>query len=1033
MTNGVKRILGWSLVVGIALAQGSQAANRYWLGVSGDYLNAANWNGGAVPATNDTAYFTSNADYTVTFSGNVTNSTAYFQAQSGKVTLDIGSGQFYRNTGIFDLPGVANANASVDLVSGMLTFARIYVGSSATYNGSQVAVRNAGTVLALNSGSTEDIRIGNSGSYNQLLITNGATVISGRAIYAGQGYGGPGGSNNVIRISGAGSQLVSLSGNSGDGIVIGGATGTWNQLIMENSGVVLCTNTGCGFFVGRSPAGDFNSVSVGSGSVVSNNGNNTWVGYYGANNSATLSNASWLAGNTTVGQYASSNRLSIVAGGQFNGGAHVALGGAASSTGNTLVVSDSGSRLWSSMYDISVGRVGFNNTLLATNGATVTAYRTFYVGGNNDSATDAGCGNTLVANGSNTLLQGLGYGATASLMVGKVGTNNTLRLENGAVFLGISNSVPFALGYSAGSLSNAAYIGAGCVVTNLGNIFAGRQGDANRLMVSNATFSGGSLYVGESGSRNLMVVQAGATYRDTYLYYVGANAGANSNTLVVTDPGTLFYSTSDDGRIGGAGHYNTLMVSNGATATCYRDLYAGQAAGSWNQIIVSGTNSLLRCDGVSAAYGLAIGMSGTNNTLYLENGAVLSISNSKSLNIGYNAGSLGNSAFIGAGCVVTNTGLAYVGRSGDANTMTVSNATVYSGFLNVGYTGTRNTLTIRNGGVYQAGGGGDTWIGSSVGANSNTLLVTGSGSQFYNTAYDVRVGESASCNSLIVSNGGLVTVARDLFVGHNAGAATNTVLVVTGGCLSVVRYWTVGADPGNVITNRGGTYRFVTAYPAIALNGANHMYITDGTIEFKNVNGFDVKGNWSGTGLTNLTWAGNNTLRLDGSTNNTTGQSYTFAPNVSPTNYARLELVNGSTYRGGSVTIGAGGSALFSNGTLRVSGSLTNLGTLTVADGTLAVSGTCVFGTNATINMVSNSVAPSISVSGAVSLPATATFTYTGGLARDAERPLISAPAGITGSAADWTVNPPTHRLKVVDGTTLLMVPRATGFVIAVE
>ena len=70
-------------------------------------------------------------------------------------------------------------------------------------------------------------------------------------------------------------------------------------------------------------------------------------------------------------------------------------------------------------------------------------------------------------------------------------------------------------------------------------------------------------------------------------------------------------------------------------------------------------------------------------------------------------------------------------------------------------------------------------------------------------------------------------------------------------------------------------------------------------------------------------WAGTNTFRLNSATNSgTIDQTYTFAPGTA-TNFARLELVNGSTYRNGRVTIGANGSLYLSGGASTISSVLT--------------------------------------------------------------------------------------------------------------
>jgi len=89
-------------------------------------------------------------------------------------------------------------------------------------------------------------------------------------------------------------------------------------------------------------------------------------------------------------------------------------------------------------------------------------------------------------------------------------------------------------------------------------------------------------------------------------------------------------------------------------------------------------------------------------------------------------------------------------------------------------------------------------------------------------------------------------------------------------------------------------------------------------VSFRAITNADVLCN-QGTGPlrsdTKVLWSGTNAFRLNNATNTATiNQTYTFAPGTA-TNFARLELVNSSTYRNGNVTIGNGGTLLVaSNG-----------------------------------------------------------------------------------------------------------------------
>lgn len=81
-----------------------------------------------------------------------------------------------------------------------------------------------------------------------------------------------------------------------------------------------------------------------------------------------------------------------------------------------------------------------------------------------------------------------------------------------------------------------------------------------------------------------------------------------------------------------------------------------------------------------------------------------------------------------------------------------------SGRIIIGYDGSSNSLVISNGaGVNSTSG----HIGYTTNSSNNSVLVTGSGSYWVTTGgNDIRIGSNGSFNSLIVSNGGIVSDAN---------------------------------------------------------------------------------------------------------------------------------------------------------------------------------------------------------------------------------------------------------------------------------
>ena len=137
----------------------------------------------------------------------------------------------------------------------------------------------------------------------------------------------------------------------------------------------------------------------------------------------------------------------------------------------------------------------------------------------------------------------------------------------------------------------------------------------------------------------------------------------------------------------------------------------------------------------------------------------------------------------------------------------------------------------------------------------------------------------------------------------------------------------VSATTPSWVTNNGGIFQYTVYNPSIAPGIFGRVMITNGTVSFRAINNADVTCNQGTKALrsdTLMLWAGaSNTFRLNNATNSgTIDQTYTFAPGTA-TNFARLELVNGSTYRNGNVTIGANGSVYISGGASTFSSVLT--------------------------------------------------------------------------------------------------------------
>ncbi len=95
----------------------------------------------------------------------------------------------------------------------------------------------------------------------------------------------------------------------------------------------------------------------------------------------------------------------------------------------------------------------------------------------------------------------------------------------------------------------------------------------------------------------------------------------------------------------------------------------------------------------------------------------------------------------------------------------------------VGRSGSGNSLVASNGGVVTSLAG---WVGLNGGANNNTAVVTGNGSVWRN-AYNLSIGDQGSGNSLVISDGGVVIdETSGGQVGGSVSPASNNTALVTG-------------------------------------------------------------------------------------------------------------------------------------------------------------------------------------------------------------------------------------------------------------
>ncbi|HEY6166849.1 MAG TPA: hypothetical protein VI454_02330, partial [Verrucomicrobiae bacterium] len=690
-----------------------------------------------------------------------------------------------------------------------------YIGLSGSAHSNTVWLTDSGTRWQIAS----NLHVGSAGSWNRLVVSNGAKVVNRSSGYLGLNAAS---GNNVAVVTGAGSVW-----SNGVNLYVG-YEGSGNQLGVSNGGVVRSYEGSVGGYFGGSSTGSGNRAFVtGAGSV--------WRNDY----------------RFTVGVTGSDNHLVVSSGGLVQNTDDGSIG--FSGSNNLAVVTGAGS-LWSNANQLWVGAIGSGNQLVVSNGGVV-RNTIGYVGINSTSSN-----NVAVVTGAGSY-----WSNVNDLIIGNVGAFNTLIISNG----GVVRSSTGYLGKAALVGNNVAVVtGAGSLWSNVGDLVVGEVGSGNQLLVSDGGAVRNSYgYLGDNfGGNNNVAVVAGAdsTWSNNAALFVGFDS--SSNRLVVSNGGTVFASnavylgldsvatnnriTIDGGtlrvaNVAGTGIFDirrgTNVLNSGLidvdqlmmTNTAGKFQFKSGTLITRGGVISNGTiptTSTFRVGGATNATGavwdVRIGINPMllDGTLYVGDG---SVSNCQMLiTNGQRLVQIGNSGYSGcsqvqhgAKVVVAGSGSSWItgcATINEASLLVVSNgATVadYQGrvdgyfasslaivtgsgslwtnsdMLEIGKSGSRNQLVVSDGGTVISGHG---IIGSNSDVSLNRALVTGAGSVWSNDY--LILGYQGSRNELAVSNGGTICASSGLTVSLDSSYARGNV---------------VRNDGGNIIvTNSAGTAAF---------------------------------------------------------------------------------------------------------------------------------------------------------------------------------------------------------------------------------
>ena len=262
------------------------------------------------------------------------------------------------------------------------------LGCDSTSSNNFALVTGGGSVL----NCADNMYVGLNGPVNSLVISNGGQVINTTG-YVGSNPGSDGNSALVVGAN-------SVWANSSDMYV--GYFTVGNSLVISSGGRVI---NGYGF-VGEVAGSDNNSVLVtGAGSVWSNY-DDAYAGGYGAGNSLVISNGGWVSDDMGVIGYDTNS---------FN---------------DQVLVTGAGS-VWSNTTAVFVGYYGPSNNLVISNGGLV-ADGWGLIG----EADSTSSGNTV-------WVEPGGVWRNQQLCVGDLGSENTLFVEGGSVFVTTNMVVGF--------------------------------------------------------------------------------------------------------------------------------------------------------------------------------------------------------------------------------------------------------------------------------------------------------------------------------------------------------------------------------------------------------------------------------------------------------------------------------------------------------------------------------------------------------------------------------------------------------------
>ena len=842
---------------------------------------------------------------------------------SNGVTLDVGSG------GTVAGATVTNGNA--------ITVANGGVASNVSVNsGGSLAVY--GTVSGATAGTGTNVTVGNGGD---LIVSAGQTL-----------RGGTVQSGGLLTLYSGGTANGTVVSSGGAIEVFGGAT-TSNLTL--TSGAIYYVNSGASLNNATVSAGQTVGVASGgsiSGTTVSSGGILELFG--GTATSTTIRAGGQLlveAGTTQSGYIVSSGVVegafagSVVSNVTVNSGGELDVWGTvngATSSNGIVIVASGGVLNLSSGQTVTGATVLTGGSLVVSSGATV---GNTFVSSGGQLTTYGTVAGASVINGGAAIVGGGTFSVTSGQTDWNVSVTSVghLVVSSGAT---VSNTTVDSGGQLIvdGAVIGATIANGGAVVSSGGLL------DIGGFSVSGVTVSrGGTLLVDESGFATNVTVSSGGTLEVYNADLAGTNilsgsvalisasgeidvgAGQTVNGVKVAGDGLLTVSSG--------GNAVGTVVSSGGTLELFSGASATGTMISSGGILAVGAGDTLTGYTIASGTILKVLSGGTANGAIVSSGGTLEVL----------AGGNANSAGFTPGSYLELVGGIASGYSTNANCIlevgsgqTLNGATINSGTaLDVLYGGTLANATVGSGGTLVVDG-------AVVGVNQisgGTISVGAWGNLNVLSGQTVRNISVANAGAMVISSGGTasgttVAAGGQLLVNGIANGATvaagGSVVVSSGGTLNVLS----GQSDQGALVVAGGTMVVSSGGTAI-----NAVVSSGGQL--------NVKGAVIGATIAS---GGRATITSGGVLDVLAGQS-----DAGITVSFGGSLVVSSGGIASDTVVSSGGSALVTSGGF-INGATISAGTLEVAAGASANSGTITFVSGGTLKLDS-----SISFGGTIS------------------------------------------------------------------